>query len=156
MTPLPGIGTRQDFLTREGRRVGVIAHRDGHFELIASKVDDPDTCTSSVPLTAEEAGALAGLMGAPTLVAQLAEQQSDIQGVTTKQFPLAPGSPYDGRTLGDTAMRTRTAASLVAVVRSGTVHASPRPDFTFEGNDLLVIVGTSKGLAAAADILETG
>ena len=156
VTPLPGIGTRQDFPTREGRRVGVISHRDGHFELIVSKVDDPDTCTASVPLTAEEAGALAGLMGAPTLVAQLTDQQSGIEGVTTKQFPLAPGSPYDGRTLGDTAMRTRPAASLVAVVRSGTVHASPRPDFTFAGNDLLVVVGTPKGLAAAADILETG
>ena len=156
VTPLPGIGTRQDFLTREGRRIGVIAHRDGHFELIVSKVDDPDTCTASVPLSAEEAGALANLLGAPMLVARLTEQQSDIQGVTTEQFPLAPGSPFDGRTLGDTAMRTRTAASLVAVVRSGTVHASPRPDFTFAGHDLLVIVGTAKGLAAAADLLEHG
>jgi TrkA domain protein len=156
VTPLPGIGTRQDFPTREGRRVGVISHRDGHFELIVSKVDDPDTCTASVPLTAEEAGALAGLMGAPTLVAQLTDQQSGIEGVTTKQFPLAPGSPYDGRTLGDTQLRTRTAVSVVAVVRAGTVHPSPRPDFMLGGGDALITVGTSEGLAKAAAVLDRG
>ena len=156
VTPLPGIGTRQDFPTRAGRRIGVISHRDGHFELIVSKQDDPDACTASIPLSVEEAGALANLLGAPTLVANLREQQAEIDGVSTKQLPLAPGTPYDGRTLGDTAMRTRTAVSVVAVVRGGTVHPSPRPDFAFVGGDLLVIVGTPEGLATAQELLEQG
>ncbi|GAB1511164.1 cation:proton antiporter regulatory subunit [Actinophytocola sp. KF-1] len=153
VTPLPGIGTRQDFLSRGGRRIGVITYRDGRSELIVSRVDDPDTCTASIPLTPDEAGTLASLLGAPQLVAQL---QDELDGVHTKQLPLLPGSPYDGRTLGDTALRTRTAVSVVAVVRAGTVHPSPRPDFMLGGGDALITVGTKQGLAKAAEVLAHG
>lgn len=155
VTPLPGIGTRQDFLLRSGRRIGVITYRDGHFDLIVTKQDDPDSCVASIPLNVEESAALANLLGAPQLVTQLDEQHRDI-GVATRQLPLAPGTPYDGRTLGDTALRTRTAVSVVAVVRAGTVHPSPRPDFTLAGGDMLVTVGTPEGLARAVDVLENG
>lgn len=136
--------------------MGVVAHRDGHFELIVSKADDLDSCVASLPLTGDEAGALANLLGAPQLVSQLAEQQRDVTGVHTEQLPLVAGSPYDGRTLADTAMRTRTGTSIVAVVRAGTVHPSPRPDFRFEAGDLVVIVGTADGITASSEILERG
>ena len=156
VTPLPGIGTRQDFVSRTGRRIGVITYRDGRFELIISKKDDPDACTASIPLSPDEAGALAGLLGAPQLVAELSEENAGLRGVHTKQLPLMPGSPFDGRSLGDTQLRTRTAVSVVAVVRAGTVHPSPLPDFVFGGGDLLITVGTSEGLAKAADVLDRG
>ncbi|KAA2262732.1 cation:proton antiporter regulatory subunit [Solihabitans fulvus] len=156
VTPLPGIGTRQDFVIRSGRRVGVITYRDGKFELIVSKDDDPDACSASIPLTPDEASTLAGLLGAPHLVAQLGRQHRDVTGVDTQQIPVVPGSAFDGRTLGDTALRTRTGSSVVAVVRAGTVHPSPRPEFTFAGGDVVVVVGTSDGLAAATDILASG
>ena len=103
VTPLPGIGTRQDFQSRAGRRIGVITYRDGRLELIVSREDDPDTCTASIPLTVDEASALAGLLGAPQLVADLRKENDELPGVHTKQLPLLHGSPYDGRTLGDTA-----------------------------------------------------
>lgn len=156
MTPLPGIGTREDFTTRSGHRIGVVTHRDGHVELIVSRRDDPDACLASTPLTAEESNALASLLGAPQLVSQLTEQQRELEGIITTQLPIQPGSAFDGRTLGDTAMRTRTGASVVAVVRQGVVHPSPRPDFDFQGNDMVVMVGTAEGLQAAELILEAG
>lgn len=156
VTPLPGIGTRQDFVSRAGRRIGVITYRDGRFELIISKKEDPDACTASIPLSPDEAGALAGLLGAPQLVSELSKQNDGLSGVHTRQLPLVPGSPFDGRTLGDTQLRTRTAVSVVATVRAGTVHPSPRPDFVLGGGDLLITVGTSEGLAKAADLLDRG
>ncbi|MDQ3990357.1 MAG: potassium transporter TrkA [Actinomycetota bacterium] len=156
VTPLPGIGTREDFTARSGQRIGVITHRDGHVELIVSRSDDPDACAASVPLTAEESNTVASLLGAPHLVGQLAEQQRDIAGIVTAQLPVPPGSPFDGRTLADTALRTRTGASVVAVVRQQVVHPSPRPDFVFAGNDLVVVVGTTDGLEAATRILDQG
>ncbi len=156
VTPLPGIGVRKDFALSSGRRVGVVTHRDGKTELIVSKADDPDACLASLPLTADEAGALANLLGAPQLVAQLTEEHRELPGINTKQLPIKSGSPYDGRTLGETAMRTRTGASVVAVMRAGQVHPSPNPDFTFTSGDLLVAVGTSEGLDSAAKILQHG
>ncbi|WP_243794127.1 cation:proton antiporter regulatory subunit [Saccharopolyspora gloriosae] len=156
VTPLPGLGTQQDFVTRSGHRIGVITYRDGRFELIVSGHDDPDKVAASAGLTAEETNTLANLLGAPQLVARLSEQQREVAGINTWQLPVDQGSPFDGRTLGDTEMRTRTSASIVAVVRDGTVHPSPRPDFEFHAGDLVVVVGTADGLRAAGEILERG
>ncbi|GGN29743.1 potassium transporter TrkA [Lentzea pudingi] len=153
VTPLPGIGIKQDFAIRASRRIGVISYRDGKFELILSKQNDPDAVAASIPLTPEEAATLAGLLGAPQLVTQLSEQHRDITGITTRQLPV---TAFAGCTLGDTALRTRTGASIVAVVRAGNAHPSPGPEFLFDHGDLAVIVGTAEGLDAAAQILTGG
>ena len=156
VTRLPGVGVKQEFATVTGRRLGVLTYRDGHRELLVSDLDDPDACSATVPLTEPECVALGTLLGAPNLVAQLRDEHSEVTGVGTSQLPVAPGSPYAGRTLGDTALRTRSGASVVAVVRTGAVHASPRPDFRFEAGDLVVVVGTPDGLRQAVGILEQG
>lgn len=155
-TPLPGIGVRKDLLTNSGRRVGIVTQRDGETELIISRADDADTCLASIPLTSDEAATLGSLLGAPQLVAQLTEEHRELPGVNTRQFLISPGSRFDGHTLGDTKMRTKSGVSLVALVRSGQVHASPPPDFVLLGGDLLVAVGTAEGLEAAAEILQHG
>lgn len=156
VTPLPGIGVRKDFALRNGRRVGVVTHRDGQIELILSKADDPDSCVAEVPLTTDEAGALANLLGAPQLVAQLTEEHREMPGINTRQLPIKANAPFDGRTLGDTALRTRTGVSVVAVMRAGQVHPSPTPDFLFTAGDVLVAVGTAEGLENALRILRNG
>ncbi|MFI6771697.1 cation:proton antiporter regulatory subunit [Nocardia sp. NPDC050412] len=156
VTALPGIGVRKDFQLRSGRRIGVVDHRDGGIDLIVSKPDDPDSCAAQVPLTPDEASVLANLLGSPQLVAKLREDHRDLPGITTRQLPIAEDSPYEGRTLGETGMRTRTKASIVAVMRAGQLHPSPGPDFTFTADDILVVVGTPDGLDAAAKILTHG
>lgn len=156
VTPLPGIGLRRDFMTAAGRRLGVITHRDGHLDLMVTSADDPDTCVASIPLTDEESHTLADLLGAPRLVGELVEQQRGIEGITTLQVPIHSGSPFDGRTLGDTEMRTRTGVSVVAVVRDRVAHPSPDPGFAFEANDMLVVVGTPDGLEQASSLLTAG
>ncbi|WP_104168343.1 MULTISPECIES: cation:proton antiporter regulatory subunit [Arthrobacter] len=155
-TRLPGIGVRREIVTGSGRRVGIVAQRDGELDLIISKANDPDACVASIPLTPDEAATIGSLLGSRQLVAQLTEEHRDLPGVSTRQFYIDHGSPFDGRTLGDTRMRSRSGASLVAVLRSGQVQASPAPDFTLAGGDLLVVVGTSEGLDTAADILRNG
>lgn len=156
VTPLPGIGVRKDFATRSGRRIGVVTHRDGHAELIVSRPEDPDACLAEIALTLEESGTLANLLGAPQLVAQLSEEHKDLLGISTRQLPIAEGSPYDGRPLGDAALRSRTGVSVVAVARAGEVEPSPGPDFTLTGGDLVVAVGTAEGLTAAVKVLTNG
>ncbi|GAA5107021.1 cation:proton antiporter regulatory subunit [Nocardia iowensis] len=156
VTALPGIGVRKDFEVRSGRRIGVVAHRDGDIDLIVSKLEDPDACAAQIPLSIDEAAVLANLLGAPQLVSKLNDEHSDLPGITTRQLPIADESPYEGRTLGETAMRTRTKVSIVAVMRAGQLHPSPGPDFTFTSGDVLVVVGTPDGLDAAAKILTHG
>lgn len=112
--------------------------------------------TASIPLSVEEVSALAGLLGAPQLAGDLRKENGGLTGVHTKQLSVLHGSPFDGRTLGDTQLRTRTAVSVVAVVRAGTMHPSPRPDFTLGGGDALITVGTTEELVKAADVLDRG
>lgn len=152
-TSLPGIGVRRELALADGRRIGVVTHRDGQTELILSDAEDPDACATSLPLTLEEASALGALLSGPRLVSQLQEEHADLPGITTRQLILPSDSPYAGEVLGATRMRTRTGVSIVAVVRSGVTHASPAPTMLLEGGDLLVVVGTSEGLRKAERLL---
>jgi TrkA domain protein len=151
-TALPGIGLRYDFVTASGYRVGVVVHRTGRQDLLVYGKEDPDACRDVVPLNVEEVDALVEILGAPRIVERLADLDR-IEGLVTEQMPLRPGSPFDGRTLGDTRARTRTGASIVAVIRGSDVTASPRPDFVFAAHDVVVVVGTAEGVAGVADIL---
>jgi TrkA domain protein len=153
---LPGIGMRHSFSTGRDRRLGVVSHHTGRRDLVIYDKDDPDSVVVSVALSGAEANALAELLGTARLVERLAELNRQVEGLVTEQIAVAPGSPYAGRTLGDTAARTRTGASIVAVVRDRQVFASPRPDFRFEAGDVVVVVGTAEGTSGVARILTGG
>ncbi len=155
-TPLPGIGLQHVFTTERGRRIGVVSHRTGRRELIVYDRDDPDTALVSVTLTSDEANGLAELLGTARVVERLADLHRQVEGLTSAQVPISSGSPYEQRTLGDTRARTRTGASIVAVVRGTEVIASPGPDFTFHAGDVVVVVGTEEGATGVTDILTSG
>ncbi len=153
---LPGIGLRHDFQTHGGRRIGVVSHRTGQRDLLVYDRHDPDRCSESIPLRSEEADALAEILGAPRIVERLAALHEQVAGLASEEIGVAAGSPYDNRTLGDTQARTRTGASIVAVLRDEQVLPSPGPDFRFQGGDRVVVVGTREGIEAVGRIFTAG
>ncbi|MBF8187023.1 cation:proton antiporter regulatory subunit [Nonomuraea sp. K274] len=155
-TALPGIGLRHEFTTRSGRRVGIVSHRTGRRDLVVYDPDDPDRACETVVMNDEEADALAELLGAPRVVQRLNDLHREVEGLVSLQLPIADGSPYAGRPMGDARVRTRTGASIVAVVRGGQVAASPGPDFIFDAGDVVVVVGSADSTSAVADILARG
>jgi TrkA domain protein len=155
-TALAGIGVRHDIVTEAGRRIGVVSHRDGRRDLIVYDRDDPDARLAAVPLTDDEAEALADLLGASLMLGQLAGLREQAAGLMTEQVPLPAGSPFVGRVLGDTKARTRTSASIVAILRGVQVIPSPGPSFRFQAGDVVVAVGTRRGLDALTRILANG
>ncbi|WP_395108418.1 cation:proton antiporter regulatory subunit [Actinomadura sp. SCN-SB] len=155
-TSLPGIGLRHEFTTKQGRRLGVISHRTGRHDLVIYGKEDPGKRVVSVELTGEEANGLAELLETVHVVERLNDERRQVEDLVTEKIPVSAGSPYVGRPLGDTRARTRTGASIVAVVRRGKVIASPGPDFVFEAHDVVVVVGTGEGTAAVAGILANG
>ena len=150
---LPGIGLRDEFQTRRGRRVGVVSHRNGRRDLIVYDLDDPDSSSETVTLDTDEADALAELLGAPRIAERLASVREQVAGLVVEDIPIPAGSPFEGRTLGDTQARTRTGASVVAVLRGGRMLPSPEPDFRFQPDDLVVVVGTQDGIEAVVRLL---
>lgn len=155
-TALPGIGLRHEFTTQSGRRVGVVSHRTGRRDLVIYAKDDPDRACEVVKLNDEEADALVELLGAPRIVQRLNRAHQEVEGLVSLQLPILPGSPYVDRAMGEARVRTRTNASIVAVVRGGQVFASPAPDFVFAAGDIVVVVGSADSTAEVADILAEG
>jgi TrkA domain protein len=51
-----------------------------------------------------------------------------------------------GSTIADGRFRTRTGASVIAVLRGATTIPAPEPNFVFASGDVVVGVGTSEGL----------
>jgi K+:H+ antiporter subunit KhtT len=155
-TALPGIGLRHEFYTEKGQHAAIVSHVSGRRDIVIYRQHDPDSVAATLTLNTDEANGIAELLGTARIVERLADLQRQVVGLATVQIPITAGSPYDGRALGDTQTRTRTGASIVAVVRSGGIIGSPRPDFLFEPGDLVVVVGTVEGAAAATDLFTRG
>lgn len=56
---LPGVGLRYDFTTADGDQIGIVAGRNGSFELLGPASDDPDELCPLFRLRPEEAAAVA-------------------------------------------------------------------------------------------------
>jgi TrkA domain protein len=155
-TLLPGVGIRYELATRAGRTLAIVVHRDGDVQFSAYDVDDPDDATDRVDLQADEALALAELLGAARVTQRFADLSREVPGLESARLTIVPGSPYDGRLLGDTKARTRTSCSIVAVVRGDEVTPSPGPDHPLRAGDTLVVIGADRGLEQLAALLEHG
>ena len=153
---LPGIGVRTDVITVGGRRVSVVSQRSGERDLALFDADDPDASTDSIPLTDDEAAALAELLGASISMSRLTTLGERAIGLFTEEISLPIDSKFVGRPMGDTKARTLTSSSIVAISRGSQVVASPTPDVIFEQGDVIVAVGTRKGLDALSKLIDRG
>lgn len=152
-TSLPGVGMRYDFDGRFGKRVGVITHRDGRREIFVSLREDPDACAMNITLSEDEAAVVSDLLGGSTVTRRLDSQMQDIQGLAMDWLALEPSSPFVNLPLGQTMMRTRTGASIVAIMRAGQAIPAPGPELPLEPGDTVVVVGTANGVNRAGKLL---
>ncbi|HEX6229921.1 MAG TPA: cation:proton antiporter regulatory subunit [Solirubrobacterales bacterium] len=152
-TRLPGVGIRHDFLTEEGRRIGVISHFTGRRSLLLYDSHDPDSCRDTVELSEDDLRTLADLLGASHVTEHLANLRQNLKGLAIDWLPVEGDSPFAGRPLGATELRTRTGVSIVALIRGEETIPSPTPDTTIEAGDTAVVVGTPEGIGDALALL---
>lgn len=138
-------------LVRDGSRIGIVVGRDGSRDLV---LDGAGHEPVRVTLDEDEADAVAALLGTPKLLERLSGLMRDADALLVEHAGIATGSPFVGRTIGDTRLRGRTGVSVVAVLRPDLSQPSPNPDFVFRAGDLLVMVGTREGLETAGRILD--
>jgi TrkA domain protein len=154
-TPLPGVGLRQDFACRSGSRVGVITRPSGRRELIVYDPQDPDAVRSSVDLSPDESSALSELLGGTTVTRQVEHLgEGIIPGLSIDWVPIPADRPAGS--IGDLGIRTRTGASVVAVVHDNEPIPAPGPELVLHPGDTAILVGTADGIAAATRLLESG
>jgi TrkA domain protein len=154
-TQLPGVGVRHEFTTADGDRVGVLVHRSGRRELLVYDKADPDAAGPPLRLSPGDARTLAELLGATQVSEAVGAVQQQIEGLAIDWLPIEPGSGVVGASIADGEFRTKTGASIVAVVRRGTTVPAPGPEFRFEAEDVVVAVGTAEGLADLRTLLRS-
>jgi len=145
-TLLPGVGVRYQLRIRSGEVLGIVVQREGGAEVSVYDRRDPDRARDVFRLSAEEADAVAEVLGAPRLTQRFADLSREVPGLQSARFPIQPGSPFDGRSLGDTRARTLTGCSIVAIVRDSDVVPSPTPADQLRAGDVLVAIGSGTGL----------
>ncbi|XVX19775.1 cation:proton antiporter regulatory subunit [Actinomycetota bacterium] len=152
-TMLPGVGMRYDLQTAAGRPICVVVRRDGKVDFGTYDLRDPDQLAETYRLEAEEVAALADILGAPRMSERFADLSREVPGLESGRLTIGRGSRYDGRTLGDTHARTRTGASVVAIVRGEDVVTSPTPEDGLRAGDVVVAIGSAESLRALDALL---
>ncbi|HLM28288.1 MAG TPA: cation:proton antiporter regulatory subunit [Acidimicrobiales bacterium] len=152
-TPLPGVGVRHEFTTAAGERLAVLSHRTGRREIAVYDRADPDACTTVLHLSPDDTRTLAELLGGSPLSEAAAGVQR-LAGVAIDWIPVRTGSEQVGATIGGGRLRTRTGASVVALVRGNDTLPAPGPDETLESGDVVVAVGTPEGLRQLRQVFE--
>ncbi len=153
---LPGVGVRYEFVTDEGQRVGVVAHRSGRREVYLADPVDPDSFKRVLALSEDDARSFAEMLGASRVAQELAELQQKIAGLAIDWLPVREDSPYARRTIGAGRVRTRTGVSIVAILRGDQAIPAPGPDVEVRPGDYLVVVGTPRGIEQVVELLRTG
>lgn len=154
-TRLPGLGIRYDFVTGRGNRLGVLHHRTGRRELLVYDPKDPDACRDVIALNEDDSHTLAELLGGSRISEQVDHLQR-VEGLAIDWLGIGEGSPYAGKTIGDTQARTRTGVSVVAVLRGEEAFPAPGPEFGLRAGDTMLVVGTPRGIEDLAVLLHSG
>jgi TrkA domain protein len=152
-TPLPGVGVRYEFTTAADDRLGVVVRRDGRRELVLYDVDDPDSCRESVWLTEPESAALVELLGGSKVTERIADLRHEVEGLSIEWVTMSADRGLTGQTIGDGMIRTKTGASVVAIIRGERSIPGPGPDFRFEPGDTALVIGSFDGVLSAARLL---
>lgn len=152
-TRLPGIGTRVEFITEGGRRMGVVQHHGGRRELFLCPPGDPDSTQVAIKLTEDDAHSLVDALGVVSVTEETSHRTYDVAGLVFEWLDVGDESPAVGRSIGQLRIRTRTGASIVAVIRPGGSIPAPEPGFVIEAGDTLVAAGTADGVEAVRQLL---
>ncbi len=154
---LPGVGVLHTFISDDGGKVGGIAHRSGHSDLItfSEEQDGPDTQKVSLRLSEDEAHTLAELLGG-TRITESLDKLDQIPGLSIDWFTVDYDDHIAGQALGNLASRGVVGLTVVAVVRGESANPAPSDDFTVYPGDTLVVAGSPEKVAKAFAFYRTG
>jgi TrkA domain protein len=152
-TKLPGIGVRYEFTTETGDRVGVVVRRDGKRDVAIYDRTDPDACRGTIALSEGDSGRLAELLGGTTITERVEELRHVVEGLAIEWVTMPESGGLTNKTIADGKIRTRTSASVVAVIRGDHAVPGPGPHFEFIACDVVLVMGDSDAVNAAASIL---
>lgn len=76
--------------------------------------------------------------------------------VEVRWMSVAPGSPLANRTLAESALRSTTGVSVVAIVRDGKLAGNPGPEDALRPGDRVAVIGAPPQLPNAERLFQAG
>lgn len=151
---LPGIGKKYVLPLRAGGNLAIVVRPDGERRLFHFLEDEDRPC-DVVKVESDEAQQVANLLGASMVGAPDLDKLELVLGALEIEWvEVAAGSPMVGRTLGDSELRQRSGASVVAILRGEEALPNPPVDTPFQEGDTLLLLGDDAQTDAAKRLIE--
>lgn len=150
---LPGVGKKFAVTTNDGDRMTVIIHNSGHREIYYFERGE-DYPAYAVRMEDAEARKLGAILGGAYFQPVVAESMEMVfSQLSVEWLRVGAGSPLAGQSLAEAAVRERTGASVIAILRDGGALPNPQPDERFAAGDTLVVVGDRGQVGRFGDLL---
>jgi TrkA domain protein len=150
---LPGVGKKFTVATNSGDRMTVIIHNTGHREIYHFHKGE-DFPFHAVRLEDAEARKLGALLGGAYFQPAVAESMEMVlEQMSVEWLKVSDASPLVGQTILDAAIRERTGASVIAILRGGRAFPNPQPTDRIEAGDTLMVVGDREQVSRFGDLL---
>jgi CPA2 family monovalent cation:H+ antiporter-2 len=92
----------------------------------------------------------------PEEVTLLDQLLATVRGITVAWRRVGPASPVVGMTIAEANLRSKTGASIIALVRNHEMVANPKSNVPFVAGDLVGMLGDAEQIAAAEHFLNPG
>lgn len=84
----------------------------------------------------------------------LLERQNILEEIDRESYLVKEGTPLIGRTIKETQLRAATGGTILAILREGTIHQNPSPEFVLKAGDTLMLIGKRTEINGAKEYLE--
>jgi CPA2 family monovalent cation:H+ antiporter-2 len=92
------------------------------------------------------------MLRAPSLPhVQMGEIAEALSGASTETLVVGAGTGADGKTIGELMLRSKTGATVIAVVRDGQTDISPGPELRLKAEDVVVLLGSPEQIDLAIE-----
>jgi TrkA domain protein len=140
---LPGVGKKHEIDLGDGSQLVVVTHNEGRREVFLRP--DPERDSEKLFELSDKLARQVGtiLEGAYFQPVESQDVETLLGGDTLLEWiDVGEESPVAGVTLGESDLRAKTGASVVAIERGSDVIPSPGAETTVQAGDRLVVIGT--------------
>ncbi|MDQ3523366.1 MAG: potassium transporter TrkA, partial [Gemmatimonadota bacterium] len=115
---------------------------------------DEDVPFHAVRLEDAEARKFGALLGGAYFQPAVAESMEMVlEQMAVEWLKVNDASPLAGQTILESAIRERTGASVIAILRGGRAFPNPQPADRIEPGDTLMVVGSREQVTRFGDLL---
>lgn len=153
---LPGVGKKFAVVTNDSDRLTIIIHNSGHREIYFFERGE-DYPAYALRMEDSEARKLGAILGGAFFQPVVAESMEMVlDQLSVEWMKVGDGSPLAGKSLLEAAVRERTGASVIAILRNGKAIPNPQPDERIAAGDTLMVVGDREQVGRFGDLLRGG